>query len=153
MSDNIPQVILDPLLRLIKSLQLKDIQFVEVTSRRTEIGPAPDPAKGELNLASQQQFADGDPLQLDDDVVLFRPKYEFALTQGEKLIFQVSMISAIQFSVQDRNEYEATWSDQEVRKAFYEKQLLKTMWPILRQQLMDCMSRHSLQPVPLQWIL
>ena len=42
--------------------------------------------------------------------------------------------------------------DDEIQKFFKEKQLVKTLWPMVRQQVLDGMSRLGLPPIPLPWL-
>jgi hypothetical protein len=138
---------------LISSLQIRNVQFQDIHSRRMMISFQPESLTSGSSLNWNQQFADDDPLTLDDGSLVFRPKYSFTVKNGEAVIFEATMICALRFSVENRDFYEKGWANEEVRKVFLEKQIMRLMWTILRQQLMDCMNRHSMTPVPLPWIL
>lgn len=135
------------------SLQIRSVQFQDVHSKRTSISFGPDNLNAGASLTWNQQFADNDPKILEDGSLVFRPKYTFTVKVEEVVIFEATMIAALLFSVENKEKYESCWSDEEVKKVFLEKQTVRLMWTILRQQLMDCMSRHSLPPVPLPWIV
>lgn len=135
------------------SIQIRSIQFQDVHSRRTMISFQPENFTAKAAISWNQQFADNDPLTLEDGSLVFRPKYSFTVKNGEAVIFEATMICALLFSVEKKDLYERHWANEEVRKVFLEKQIMRLMWTILRQQLMDCMSRHSMPPVPLPWIV
>ena len=135
------------------AIQIRSIQFQDVHSRRMMISFQPESFTSGAAISWNQQFADNDPLALEDGSLVFRPKYSFTVKNGEAVIFEATMICALLFSVEKRELYAKQWANEEVRKVFLEKQIMRLMWTILRQQLMDCMSRHSMPPVPLPWIV
>ncbi len=135
------------------SLQIRNVQFQDVHSKRTSISFTPENWGTGASLTWNHQSADNDPMILEDGSLVFRPKYTFAVKVDEAVVFEATMIAALLFSVENKEKYESCWADEEVRKVFFEKQIMRLMWTILRQQLMDCMSRHSLPPIPLPWIV
>lgn len=138
---------------LITSLQIRGVQFLDIQSRRPSVNFAPEDSTGETNLSWKQLFPADDPLHIDDSMVIFRPKYEFDLTRDGKPFFNATMVVALQFTIENKDVFERCWKNVEAQKIFREKQIMRTMWTILRQQLMDCMSRHSLHPIPLPWVV
>ncbi len=64
-------------LKLISSIMIKDIQFMEFHSRKT--APGADLSQDEINISWKQDFADGDPLRHGENEILFRPKSFFIL--------------------------------------------------------------------------
>jgi hypothetical protein len=153
MSENLTKDDQELFIKLIGALQLQNIQILEVHSKRPSIGTAPDPKDGEINISWNQQFADDDPLRHADNIVIFRPKYEVTTTHSGNIYFQAKIIFAVQFSLNNQNDFDQAWCKEQIRKFFYEKQIMKTMWPIVRQQVIDIMSRHSLNPIPLPWLI
>ena len=139
--------------KLIRAVQLKDIQLIEVHSSRSTIGVEPEPKEGEIELSWSQQFADDDPMRPEDAVVIFRPKYEVSFKKSGEEYFHVSLVIAIQLSLINKDDFNSSFENESVRKIFLETQIVKTMWPILRQQVLDIMSRHSLKPIPLPWMI
>lgn len=135
------------------SLQIRSVQFQDVHSKRSSIFFTPENWDTEASISWNQQFADNDPMKLDNGTLVFRPKYTFTVKVEEAVVFEARMIAALLFSVENKEKFDSCWADTEVRKIFLDKQILRLMWTILRQQLMDCMSRHSLPPVPLPWIV
>jgi hypothetical protein len=136
-----------------KSLQIRNVQFQDIHSKRNSIGFQPEVFGNDAVISWNQQFADDDPVINEDGSLIFRPKYFFSIKNGEKVVFEVTMIAALLFSIEDKDAFEKNWAKEEIKKLFLEKQIMRLMWTILRQQLMDCMSRHSLQPIPLPWIV
>jgi hypothetical protein len=136
--------------RLLHALKLQDIKPMRLKSENT--GPIPSPGS-ELNLEWKQTFADGDPLKVDPDMRIFRPQYELSISFEKITIFKQESVFIMAFTVTDVPVYEELWADEELRKVFMEKQILKTLWPIFRQHALDGMSRLGIAPVPLPWIL
>lgn len=134
------------------SLQIRSVLFQDVHSKRISISFKSETCADSV-LSWNQQFADNDPLVQEDGSLIFRPRYTFVIKNGENIIFEATMIAALQFSIEDKRVFDRNWAKEDVKKLFLEKQILRLMWTILRQQLMDCMSRHSMQPIPLPWIV
>lgn len=82
-----------------------------------------------------------------------RPKYTVAMFMGEKELYSHEATIIIAFSVIDQSAFEKAWENDEARKIFHEKQIMKTLWPILRQQVLDGMTRLGLPGIPLPWII
>lgn len=135
------------------SLQIRSIQFLDVHSTRLSMSFQQENLGTEATIGWSQQFADNDPMRLEDGSLVFRPKYTFNVKVTEKSIFEATMIAGLLFSVEKKELFEKCWADESLKKLFLEKQIMRLMWTILRQQLMDCMSRHSLPPIPLPWIV
>ena len=138
---------------LVRALQIQSIQFTEIHSKIFPPSSPPENLEKDVNLCWNQQFADEDPVKISDTELVFRPKYVFQVKNKEDIVFEATMISALIFSVENKDSFEKCWKDEETRKFFLEKQIVRLMWTILRQQLMDCMNRHSFPPIPLPWIV
>lgn len=138
---------------LITSVQIRSVQFIDIQSHRASVNFAPEDANHETRISWKQLFPTDDPLRIDDTQLIFRPKYEFLVTREGTSFFNATMVAALQFTVENKETFERCWNNPDAQKIFREKQIMRTMWPILRQQLMDCMNRHSLQPITLPWII
>jgi len=136
--------------RLIKSLALREIRLVDLHSECR--GDLP-PAGSELQLSWTQALADGDPLEPEPGVRVFRPRYEFFVKQGETAIFQQTSVFVVACAIVEASAFGELWADQEVRSIFMEKQLRRTIWPLFRQHVHDGMSRLGMTPVPLPWLM
>ena len=53
----------------------------------------------------------------------------------------------------DKEVFDELLKDEEIILYFKDKQILKTLWPIIRQQVLDGLSRLSLPPISLPWIV
>jgi hypothetical protein len=49
--------------------------------------------------------------------------------------------------------FKTLYAIDEVKDIFLKKQLRRTLWIILRGTVLDAFNRHSLQPVPLPWVV
>lgn len=137
---------------LITSLQLIQIQPLIIHSERQGSG-AFSPGNQELTLSWNQAFAEDDPVKTGDSQIMLRPRYEFNAKFGEELYFKHTSVFSILFGIQDREAVDKALGSETVRKVFFEKQIMKTMWPILRQQVLDGMSRVGLPAITLPWIV
>jgi hypothetical protein len=138
------------LTRLIKSLNLREIQPMQIHSER--LGDLPDGI--EVQLSWKQILAKDDPLSTAQPVArVFRPKYEFMVKHGESTIFHQTSIFLLAFEIVDQASFDELWQDESIRKVFLEKQLRRTMWPIFRQHVLDGMSRLAMKPIALPWLM
>ncbi len=144
------ETINERLTRLLKSMSLQDIKPMSFHSDLLGEMPAPN---SEINLGWNQVFADGDPVLVNGETRIFRPRYEITVSfQGAPIFRQVSVFFIV-FHLTDVPTFEELWKDEEVRKVFHENQIQKTMWPFLRQHVHDGMSRLGITALPLPWIL
>ncbi|MGO8693042.1 MAG: hypothetical protein ACLQMF_05140 [Rectinemataceae bacterium] len=111
------------------------------------------PGNAEFNISWNQAFAEGDLIKGDESRLIIRPRYEFKATIGGEPLFSHTSIFVLLFGVQNREAVDKALESAAVKKLFFEKQIMKTMWPILRQQILDGMSRLGLPAMPLPWIV
>ncbi|KFO68247.1 hypothetical protein ER57_05235 [Smithella sp. SCADC] len=107
----------------------------------------------EIKINWNQIFASDDQILQNPSTLLLRPKYTVAMFMGEKELYSHEATIIIAFSVIDQSAFEKAWENDEARKIFHEKQIMKTLWPILRQQVLDGMTRLGLPGIPLPWII
>lgn len=138
------------LTRLLSSVKLQDIKPMSIHSDLLGEMPAPN---SEIKLGWTQTFADGDPVAVNGETRIFRPRYEITVSFQGTLIFRQVSVFLIAFHLTDTPTFEEVWKDDEVRKAFQENQIQKTMWPLLRQHVHDGMSRLGIHPLPLPWLM
>jgi hypothetical protein len=134
---------------LIKALSLKEIRPMSLVSERKL---EPDPSVKQVTLNWKLQYADGDPVSLAGGLLMFRPRYEFALVQADKVLFQQISTFVLLFQVLAQTEFSELWTQEPLQGAFKEKQIPHIIWPIFRQQVMDGMSRLGMAPVTLPWL-
>lgn len=137
--------------RLLTNLMLSAIQPLSLRFERT--GTNFTPPVGEFSINWNQAFSTNDPEDADASMLMFHPKYTVTVKQGEIQLFHFESVIGIVFSVKDRVVFDQAWSNEAARKIFYEKQIMKTLWPVVRQQVLDGMSRLGLPGIPLPWLL
>ena len=135
---------------LIKELHLDSIVPVKLESER--LG-APDPANQEFQISWNLAFPDGDPLQQIEGQWTFRPRLIFESAQNGITIFRQTTIFSIQFGLKDPLKIEELWQDIKLQQIFRDKQILKTLWPVFRQQVITGMSSVGLTYLTLPWIV
>ncbi|MBN2433773.1 MAG: hypothetical protein JXK07_00750 [Spirochaetes bacterium] len=138
---------------LIQAIHLQDIQVLDVHYRKSRLGDLNEKEKSEAKISWQQSFSQNDPLSLDDNVIVFRPKYNFSLKSNEEEFFHLTMITIVRFKIKDKQVFESALGLEPVKKFFYEKQILKIMYPLLRQHVIDSMSRLSISPFTLPLVI
>lgn len=137
-------------LAAISALQLKSIQPLSIHFHRSDEQVHPG---SEIKISWNQIFSSDDPISQAPDVLIFRPKYTVTMLMDEKEFYYHETIIIISFSIIDKLSFEKAWENDEARKIFHEKQIFKTLWPILRQQVLDGMTRLGLPGIPLPWII
>lgn len=135
---------------LIINLKLASIQPIRLLSERH---PVSLPDKAELQLNWAQSFPDDDPLSLDDGQLLFRRKYNVTIAFQGETVFSHESIFQIGFDVNDKSAFDTAWKNEDARKVFNEKQIVKTLWPFVRQEAWDGMTRLGLPGFPLPWLV
>lgn len=107
----------------------------------------------EFSISWTQAFPTTDPAEKGTTALLFRPKYSVQMRQGEREVFSMESLMAVAFDVKNRQDFETAWKNEEARKVFFDKQIMKTLWPLLRQQALDGMTRLGLPGIPLPWLV
>lgn len=137
--------------RIIENLQLQTILPLSLHFDRT--GQLMVQQEMDIAISWSQAFQPTDPERHANGSLAFNPRYTVELSCGNNPFFSAILIIYIVFMVKDRDVFEAAWEDTDARSVFLEKQILKTLWPILRQQVLDGLSRLGLPPFPLPWIV
>lgn len=135
---------------LIANLQLAGIQPSKLTSERH---PVQLPKNAQLQLNWAQGFADDDPARPDPGHLYFRPKYLVTVTYQDVTIFSHESVFQIAFNLKDGAAFEEAWKNEDARKVFHERQIMKTLWPFVRQEALDGMTRLGLPGFPLPWLV
>jgi len=136
---------------LIKLLQLQEIRFMDSHESVLQvINNINDNTK--VLIKTEQAFRQKDPI-INDNIIVFCPKYVFTFFIEDKLFFKCEYIISISFKTDDSKKVQALLEDKETKNIFLTQQLNKTLWSILRGTIMDAFNRHSLRPVVLPWVL
>ena len=57
------------------------------------------------------------------------------------------------FELVDAATFWSLWADVELQELFRSRQVSRTLWPFLRQQVLEGMLRLGLQPITLPWLM
>ena len=93
------------------------------------------------------------PFKITDNILQLAPMFNISIDYEDKMIYSHKSIFQVLITITDRDKFERLWNNEEVRTYFKDKQILKTLWPIVRQQVLDGLSRLSLPPISLPWIM
>lgn len=135
---------------LLNLLKLSAIRFID--SHETVLDIVYPEEGTEIQIETETQFPDETP-HLEKDSVGFQPKYIISFSNNGKVFFRVEYILLVVFSSENTERCFELLQDKEIKDLFLQKQLNKTLWPILRGTILDAFNRHSLQPVVLPWII
>lgn len=134
---------------LISLLQISDIRIMEQHSKVFEYYNLNDGS--EIRINTEQKIPSEDPVINDNDI-LIRPKYEIKFINEEKSFFECEFYFCIVFNTENPSRVKELLSMNDIADIFYSKQINRTLWPILRSELLATCNRHSIQPVTLPWI-
>lgn len=160
---------------LLDSLELREIEKKSFSVNKNGFGKI---FKIEENLIINVNLKshDDDPLELQENLVLFRPIFSVSII-GEnnlrkiekasethtvspendkveiKSEFQLEVFYAVYFQLKDRKGFFDCWKIDELRKIFIEQQLQKLLWPFLRQLTSDSMNSLNLNSIALPLLL
>lgn len=133
--------------RLISSIKLKEIIQIAIESRR--FGDPPGEAGGALNMEWNQAVGKDDPVKFSEISIQFRIRYEFKISFGGNPLFRHIAEFSMFFELMDAATFWSLWADEELQDIFRNRQVLRVLWPFLRQQIHDGMLRLALPPVAL----
>lgn len=135
---------------LVKSLSLSVIQPQKIEFERLGEIPA-----GETNIQiSWKMIYPRDvPYKIDDNVLKVSPLFEITLACKNEPVYSHKSFFVLLMNIIDNETFGSLWKNEEIQKFFREKQILKTLWPIVRQQVLDGLSRLSLPAVSLPWLI
>lgn len=134
--------------KLIGLLELKDIKLID--SHETVLSyPIQDDK--EISIHGEQLFPKDDPKNTDD-VLIFRPKYVFSFSIEDTVFYKCEYIFFVSFSYKDLSKIQKLLEDKETKDLFFDKQINRTLWSIVRGVVMDGFNKHSLKPIILPWI-
>ncbi len=139
---------------LLTALRLAGIETLQIhMDRGVSIEPVKDSKEKEVKISWNQSFRKDDPLISESNRILFRPKYDLLVALDEQVLYKHRTMFAILFEIKVRTDFDDCWASEEVRQAFQEKQITRTLWPFLRQQVADGMTRLGMPSVVLPWIV
>ena len=134
--------------KLIGLLELKDIKLID--SHETVLS-YPIQNDKEISIHGEQLFPKDDPKNTDD-LLIFRPKYVFSFSIEDTVFYKCEYIFLVSFSYKDLSKIQKLLEDKETKDFFFDKQINRTLWSIVRGVVMDGFNKHSLKPIILPWI-
>jgi hypothetical protein len=134
----------------IKTIALENIQPVRIEFEKN--GDIPVEAK-EMQISWNMKLKQDDPVITDKTRFLFSPLYEIFVKCQSLPVYTHRTVFKVSFSITDEKKFMELWADKDLQLVFKNQQLVKTLWPIIRQQILDGMSRMILPPVTLPFIL
>ncbi|MCK9171771.1 MAG: hypothetical protein M0P01_15280 [Treponema sp.] len=135
---------------LIKLLSLTNIQIMD--SHETVLQNLQINEGEQIQIRTEQGLNQEDPV-IENKTIVFRPKYTFTFSLGGKNYFRAEYIIFVTFEAKDIKRFTELFADNELKTAFFSRQLNRTLWSILRGSVMDACNRHSVHPVPLPWVM
>lgn len=136
--------------KLVKSMSLSIIQPVKIEFER--FGDIPS-GESNVQINWKMVYPNESPYKIIDNVLQLDPMFDISLNCIDQVIYSHKSIFAIAFNVVDKKLFDELWNNDELQKYFKEKQIIKTLWPIVRQQVLDGLTRLSLPPVALPWLI
>lgn len=135
---------------LIKSLSLSLIQPTKIDFERLgEISAG----ESNIQITWKMIYPKDSPFRIENNVLHLAPLFEVTLSCKNQPVYTHKSIFVLLMNITDAETFENLWKDEEIQKYFREKQVLKTLWPIVRQQVLDGMTRLALPPIALPWII
>ncbi len=135
---------------LIKSLSLSLIQPTKIDFERLGEIPA---GESNIQITWKMIYPKDSPFRIENNVLHLAPLFEVTLSCKNQPVYTHKSIFVLLMNITDAETFENLWKDEEIQKYFREKQVLKTLWPIVRQQVLDGMTRLALPPIALPWII
>ncbi len=134
----------------IKSISLSTIQPTKIDVEC--LGEIPN---GEINIqiSWKLMYPNEKSFIVEDNTLQLFPVFDIFLSCDNKIVYSHKSNFIIAMNIIDRKSFEELWESEEIRSYFKDKQILKTLWPIVRQQVLDGLSRLSLPPISLPWIM
>lgn len=139
--------------RVTELLPLLDLALLTPVKLESERRSDPPAANTELQLETNLQFSDDDPIVDPAGTWTFRPRMVCTVSHTGVPHFHQASYFLVKFRLLDTSSANELWKDAKVRQDFQQKQLTKTLWPLFRQHVIDGMSRVGLPSVTLPWLL
>ena len=87
--------------------------------------------------------------QLKIEINLF---YVSTPEESKDLVSRMVLGYLIDFKSSNIDNFQVMYKDPEIKESFTKGQIVKTLWPFIRQLHIDLSNRHNLQVPPLPWI-
>ena len=136
--------------KFIQTIALSAIQPSKIEFER--LGEIPN-GEDNVQISWKMIYSNETPFLIVNDVFQLAPMFEITISCQNKVIYSHKTIFFVSMNIINKQEFNEIWANEEIQRYFKEKQIGKTLWPIVRQQVLDGMTRLSLPPVSLPWII
>ena len=137
--------------KFIQSISISTIQPTKIDVEC--LGAIPFVEQASLQISWKMMYPKEQAFKIVDNIMQLAPMFEISLSYENQTIYSHKSIFQVLITITEKDKFEELWSNEEVRTYFKDKQILKTLWPIVRQQVLDGLSRLSLPPISLPWIM
>lgn len=137
--------------KFIQSISLSTIQPTKIDVEC--LGAIPVGEQASLQISWKMMYPKEQAFKIVDNIMQLAPMFEISLSYENQTIYSHKSIFQVLITIIEKDKFEELWNNEEVRTYFKDKQILKTLWPIVRQQVLDGLSRLSLPPISLPWIM
>ena len=137
--------------KFIQSISISTIQPTKIDVEC--LGAIPVGEQASLQISWKMMYPKEQAFKIVDNIMQLAPMFEISLSYENQTIYSHKSIFQVLITITKKDKFEELWNNEEVRTYFKDKQILKTLWPIVRQQVLDGLSRLSLPPISLPWIM
>ena len=137
--------------KFIQSISISTIQPTKIDVEC--LGASPVGEQASLQISWKMMYPKEQAFKIVDNIMQLAPMFEISLSYENQTIYSHKSIFQVLITITEKDKFEELWNNEEVRTYFKDKQILKTLWPIVRQQVLDGLSRLSLPPISLPWIM
>lgn len=106
-----------------------------------------------LQISWRMMYPNNEPYRIVDNNFQLAPMFDISISFENHIVYSHKSIFQIVMMINDKKLFDKLWINEEIMSYFKDKQILKTLWPIVRQQVLDGLSRLSLPPISLPWIV
>ena len=136
--------------KFIQSISLSTIQPTKIDVECSGTIPS---GEVPLQISWKMMYPNNEPFKIIDNVFQLVPMFDISISYENQIVYSHKSIFQIVMLIIDKEQFDELLKDEEIISYFKDKQILKTLWPIIRQQVLDGLSRLSLPPISLPWIV
>lgn len=141
-----------------KDLFAKFIQTISLSTiqpTKIDIECSGEIPNGEVSLqiSWRMMYPNNEPYRIVNNNFQLAPMFDISISYENQIVYSHKSIFQIVMMINDKDLFDELWKNEEIMSYFKDKQILKTLWPIVRQQVLDGLSRLSLPPISLPWIV
>ena len=137
--------------KFINTISISTIQPTKISVEC--LGEIPVKEETPLQISWKMMYPKEESFKIVENILQLYPLFDISLSFNNLIIYSHKSIFQILVTIKDKEEFKKLWKNEEISTYFKDKQILKTLWPIVRQQVLDGLSRLSLPPISLPWIV